>query len=175
MEKKAEQLEKLNDLLTKGIITQDEFLLEKEKILNQTSSIAIFKLSELNERAYCMLMYISMLFGLIHILLGILIPLMLWLFNKDNSSSINSHGKNIFNWMLSAIAYLLSIILIAASFGISFHISMKSISLLALLTPILPLSIIILILTLIFVIIGSVKANNNISWHYPLSIKFFKL
>ena len=109
-----------------------------------------------NERQYAMFIHLSQLAGIIIPILGWLLPLILWQSKKNTSAYIDANGKIVMNWILSSLVYgiicwLLIFILIGtlllAALGIC---------------------------SLIFIIMGGIKANNGEAWPYPLSIKFIK-
>ncbi|SFT41888.1 hypothetical protein SAMN05216474_0454 [Lishizhenia tianjinensis] len=105
---------------------------------------------------YSMLMHLSPLTSILFSFVGIALPIIMWSTQKNQSKTIDKHGKNILNWMISLIiyftlSYLLSIIFI----GLIFLIILGG-------------------LGLIFAIIGAVKASNGQFYKYPLSIPFFK-
>ncbi len=105
---------------------------------------------------YCMLMHLSQFAGIIIPFGGIALPIVMWVTNKDKSPTVDQHGKNILNWMISFYIYTsISIILILLLVGIFTLIALC-------------------FMTVIFAIIGAVKANNKEFYTYPLSISFFK-
>ena len=76
--------------------------------------------------------------------------------NKDKSSIIDQHGKNILNWMISFYIYVsISAILILLIVGIFALIALC-------------------LVAVIFAIIGAIKANNKEIFNYPLTIQFLK-
>ncbi len=106
--------------------------------------------------AFCMLMHLSQFAGAIVPLAGFIMPIVMWSTQKEKSEVIDAHGKNIVNFMLSISLYsviclILSLIIIGI-FGF----------------------IVLGIASLVFIIIGSVRANDGIIYEYPLTIKFFK-
>ena len=110
---------------------------------------------DMDQKTFLLLMHLSQLANFVIPLGGVILPLVMWATNKDESSEIDRHGKVILNWIFSAIIYsfvcwLLIFILVGF-----------------ILLPILAL------LDIAFVIIGAIKANEGQLWHYPLSIKFF--
>jgi uncharacterized Tic20 family protein len=182
MNAKFDELEKLNDLLKNGIITQDEFNREKEKILNSSYHSSNNELFGLKENTYCMLIHLSLLLGFVHLLLGIIAPILLWILNKDKNNQVDNNGKIVFNWILSMFIYtiIILIIILPSPFNI-FSRNMFDLNLnitfnnpFAFIPSILPLFILML-LNIIFIIAGAIKANSGILWNYPLSIRFFKL
>ncbi len=106
--------------------------------------------------SYCMLMHLSQFAGIIIPFGGIALPIVMWVTNKDKSPTVDQHGKNILNWMISFYIYAsISAILILLLVGIFTLIALC-------------------FMTVIFAIIGAVKANNKEFYTYPLSISFFK-
>ena len=106
--------------------------------------------------SYCMLMHLSQFAGIIVPFGGIALPIIMWATNKDKSSIIDQHGKNILNWMISFYIYAtLSAVLILLIVGIFALIALC-------------------LVAVIFAIIGAVKANNKEIFNYPLSITFIK-
>ena len=88
--------------------------------------------------------------------LGIVLPIILWQTRKEKMPVLDAHGKMVTNWMISATIYFF------ASFILMFV-------LIGFLTV-----FVVLLLTIIFPIVGGVKANNGEMWNYPLTIKFLK-
>jgi uncharacterized Tic20 family protein len=156
---KYEDLKILDELREKGSITEEEFQREKAKILNghynRTDDESVFKkpLFDLEENTYLMLMHLSQLAGLMVPLIGFIIPVVLWLANKDVNEKVNENGRNILNFIISYTIY--AVILCITIIGI-------------------PLAMILGIIYVIFVIIASIKANNGVCWKYPMSIEFIK-
>ena len=106
--------------------------------------------------SYCMLMHLSQFAGIIVPFGGIALPIIMWATNKDKSSIIDQHGKNILNWMISFYIYVsISAILILLIVGIFALIALC-------------------LVAVIFAIIGDIKANNKEIFNYPLSIPFIK-
>lgn len=155
---KYQDLKILDELREKGSITEEEYQREKEKILNcpdeSSSGTATQKpLFGLEENTYLMLMHLSQLAGILIPVVGFVLPVIMWLTNKENNAKVDLHGKNIMNFMISFLIYgfvcAITIILI-------------------------PLSIVVGIVFLVFLIMASVKANSGTYWKYPLTIQFLK-
>ena len=103
-----------------------------------------------------MLMHLSQFAGIIVPFGGIALPIIMWATNKDKSSIIDQHGKNILNWMISFYIYVsISAILILLIVGIFAVIALC-------------------LVAVIFAIIGAIKANNKEIFNYPLTIQFLK-
>ncbi len=123
---------------------------------NTNSTLAEKKPWGMDMPAFLTLLHLSQLAGLLIPYGGLVLPLVMWLTNKDDFPEVDRHGKVIVNWMISLTIYL-----VAAA-------------ILSLLVIGIPLLIILGLLALIFPIIGGIKAGNGELWHYPLSIEFIK-
>ncbi len=105
---------------------------------------------------YCTFMHLSQFAGTIVPMAGYILPLVMWLMYREESPVIDKHGKNIVNWMISVILYfVVSIILIFVLIGI-------------------PLLLGLVIISIVFPIIGAVKASEGKFYTYPWAIKFIK-
>lgn len=123
------------------------------EIINPDGSSLI---STAEERQYAMFIHLSQFAGLIVPLLGWLLPLILWQVKKDSSAYINANGKIVMNWIISSLIYaIVCYILVYILVGIILLIALG-------------------ICSLVFVILGAIKASNGEIWHYPLSIRFIK-
>lgn len=156
---KYEDLKILDELREKGSISEEEYQREKAKILseerNDYNSNSTFKkpLFGLEEKTYIIFMHLSQLAGLIAPLIGFLVPILMWITNKETNEKVDLNGKNILNFIISYTLY--AVILSITIIGI-------------------PLAIVVGVLYIIFVVIASIKANNNEYWKYPLTIEFIK-
>ncbi|WGO98545.1 DUF4870 domain-containing protein [Saccharophagus degradans] len=122
-----------------------------------TPSNSEFKPWGMEENVFIMLMHLSQLTGFIIPFGGLILPIVMWATNKDQSENINKHGKVVLNWIISFNIYLvISLILIPLVIGIGLLFG-------------------ICITSLVFIVIGAIKANNGELWPYPISIKIFKL
>jgi len=116
-----------------------------------------FKPWGMEEKAYLMFMHLSQLVGFIVPFAGIIIPIVMWATNKDKSSEIDQHGRVIINWLISALIYaVIGFVLIFVVIGIFALLALA-------------------IASIVFAIVGAVKANENKLWAYPLSIKFLSV
>lgn len=108
----------------------------------------------MNEKTFVIVLHLSQFAGFIVPYAGFVLPLVMWLTNRDKNVLIDEHGKNIVNWLISATLYaIVAGILILLLIGV-------------------PLLIGIAILAIIFPIIGAVKASDEQFWKYPFIIKF---
>lgn len=107
-------------------------------------------------RNWAMVLHLSLLSGLVVPLAGLIVPIVIYVVKKDALPGLVPHGHVVFNWMISAILYgIVSVLLLLVGIGVL---------LLALLA----------IVSIIFPIIGGVKATEGEVWPYPLSIPVFK-
>ena len=195
MSGKYDDLEKLRDLYSKGIITEAEFNAEKAKILNDNREAGVNETPQTadNNNSYCSLMHLSQFSNFLFPGLGLIIPIVMWATRKNESKFADVNGKIIFNWKISSFIYtgVLAILVIAAAlvFGTQIAFSgignydtfqgmmddnpMKIFSLIGALGIIIIPAIAIVVLDFIFTIIGAIKANKGEVWNYPLSIRFF--
>jgi len=158
----AEEIEKLNNLKESGAISDDEYqkaktsLLEKDESAGQTLGRAVGQISS-NVNMWSMFIHLSQFCGYLIPLAGLIVPIVLWQLKKNESEIIDKHGRIVVNWIISELIYgLIFFVLVFVIIGI-------------------PLLIALGILSIVFPIIGGVKANNGETWPYPLSIKFFRL
>ena len=195
MSGKYDDLEKLRDLYSKGIITEAEFNAEKAKILNDNRESGVNETTQTadNNNGYCSLMHLSQFSNFLFPGLGLIIPIVMWATRKNESKFADVNGKIIFNWKISSFIYtgVLAILVIAAAlvFGTQIAFSgignydtfqgmmddnpMKIFSLIGALGIIIIPAIAIVVLDFIFTIVGAIKANKGEVWNYPLSIRFF--
>ncbi|TPV59854.1 DUF4870 domain-containing protein [Aestuariibacter sp. GS-14] len=105
---------------------------------------------------YCMAIHLSQLASIVIPGLGFVLPVILWIANKDKHDAIDMHGKVTINWLISLFIYsVICGILVVIFIGII------GLGILAL-------------LNLIFAIVAAIKANNGQVWVYPFSIRFLK-
>ncbi|MDB5302106.1 MAG: hypothetical protein JWO87_3769 [Phycisphaerales bacterium] len=95
---------------------------------------------------------------LVHLLgiIGFLGPLIIWLIKKDQSPFINDQGKEALNFHLTMLIGIVAGIL-TACIGVGLVI--------------LPA---VWVLSVVFSIIGGMKANQGIAYRYPVTIRFIK-
>ncbi|MGB0895788.1 MAG: DUF4870 domain-containing protein [Flavobacteriaceae bacterium] len=117
-------------------------------------------------------------------------PLLIWTINKDRSDFINQNGKQVINFQLSVIVYLIVMALICIPFALHMGFSIEQLQELngtitaydvsTFTTNIIifiilgVLAIGLLILELYATITGAIKASNGELYHYPISIPFIK-
>ncbi|RAI94186.1 DUF4870 domain-containing protein [Algoriphagus yeomjeoni] len=177
MRNNLENLERLGALLKNGVITEEEFNSQKSKLLGSSTKSLSDNLFGLNENSYCFLIHISVLLGFVHFLLGLVVPIVLWTLNRENNPTIDQHGRNVLNWIFSFALYMLIGLIIIFPMNnfmhLPFSFSFNLNSLPSLFTGFFPITIL-MILNIIFILIGSLKASTGKLWKYPLSIQFFR-
>ena len=106
-------MKQYHELLKKGIITEEEYTEQKKRFFESRDSGARSDGSRsfsgpsnsdfwgMSEQSYTVLMHAAQLLPMF----GWLLPLIMWLTNKDNSSTVDAHGKVVMNWILSSIIY----------------------------------------------------------------------
>ncbi|WP_224490213.1 DUF4870 domain-containing protein [Robertkochia flava] len=87
---------------------------------------------------------------------GFIIPLVLWISNKDNVLGMDEHGRSILNFQLSMFIYCLISIPLILLFGLGILLLIG-----------------IGIIAFVFPIINAIRASNGEEPYYPLSIRFF--
>lgn len=109
-----------------------------------------------DEKQMGLFLHLSQLLNFIIPFGGIVAPIVLWQMKKDQMPAIDAHGKMVTNWLISSFIY----------FIISGILTIVVIGLLGLIA--------VGIMSVVFPIIGAIKANNGEFWEYPLTIKFIK-
>ncbi len=105
---------------------------------------------------WAMFVHFSLFAGYFVPLAGLILPIILWQIKKDQYPFVDVHGKIVVNWIISLVIYCaVCAVLVFALIGIAGFA-------------------ILFVLTIIFPIIGGIKANQGEVWEYPLTIKFFR-
>lgn len=86
---------------------------------------------------------------------GLIVPLVLWITQKDKVYGMDEHGKQIINFQLSIIIYAILCIPLIFLLGLGIL-----------------LLIILGVISLIYPIINAIKASNGETPKYPLSLNF---
>ena len=130
----------------------------------QTPGLQSFNVGEtkkfwgMEENTFCMLMHLSLLSNFVIPIpfIGIILPIVMWSTNKEQSSLVDQHGRNILNFMLSMLIYVVvSVLLIFVLVGVLTTVAL-------------------VVVVIAFPIIAAVKASSGTCWPYPLCIRFFK-
>ena len=98
---------------------------------------------------WAMFIHFSMLAGWIVPLAGLVVPILLWQLKKDELPGIQPHAYVVLNWIITSLVYavICFILLFIAIGALGFFI--------------------LAMLTVIYAIIGGVKANDGELWEYP--------
>ncbi|MBZ9779827.1 DUF4870 domain-containing protein [Psychroflexus sp. CAK8W] len=107
------------------------------------------------DRQMLLFLHLSQLINLFTGFGGFIVPLVIWLTQKDKIEHMDKQGKQILNFQLTmflAALVAVPLMLILVGFVILAGVAL---------------------LTLIFPIVNAIKANDRNPTHYPLSIKFF--
>lgn len=96
----------------------------------------------------------AMLCHLLGIFTGFLGPLIVWLIKKDSSPFVDDQGKEALNFQITvligyAAAFVLSFLLIGFLIGPA-----------------------VLVLSIVFSILGAIRANGGIAYRYPMNVRF---
>jgi uncharacterized protein len=105
------------------------------------------------DRQLIVLTHLSQLITLVIGFGSLILPLILWMTNKDKVYQMDTHGKNIINFQLSILIYSIICIPLILLLGLGL------LGLIAL-----------AFVAIIFPIINAIKASNGESPTYPLSI-----
>ena len=109
-----------------------------------------------DEKTWAMLCHFSSFLGLIFPFGNILAPLIIWLIKKEEMPFVQDQGKEVLNFQISMIIYLLiSAILCVILIGI-------------------PIVIGLVIFCFIITIIAAISANDGTPYRYPINLRLIK-
>lgn len=148
------KLEKISDLKAKGIISEDEFNRMKAQIMAEGDVRAKMIYWGMDEKNYCTVMHLAQFAGFVVPLAGMILPIVMWMIYKEQNDFINQNGKNVVNWVISCIIYLIVCLLLC--------FVLIGFLLLAVLG----------ILGIVFAVIGAINASKGVVWRYPMTIRF---
>ena len=155
----ADEIERLKQLHQTGAMSDEEFARAKDTLLKQAQAAPQppgdgAEARERRVRQWAMFLHLSVLAGFVVPLAGLIVPIVIWQVKKTELPELDIHGKIVLNWIISLVIYAaVSAVLIMVIVGI-------------------PLLVALGVLTVIFPIIGGIKASNGEIWRYPLSISF---
>jgi len=125
----------------------------------QTSEVTTPASTERNRATnqWAMFIHFSILAGWIVPIGGLIVPILLWQIKKDELPGIVPHAHVVLNWIVTSLVYaLICFILTFVLIGIFGFIALG-------------------LATIIFAVIGGIKANEGQLWEYPGTfIKLFK-
>ena len=107
------------------------------------------------DRQLIVITYLSQLVTLLTGFGSLILPLILWVTQKEKVYQMDAHGKNIINFQLSLIVYAIICVPLILLFGLG-------------LLGFIALGII----AIIFPILNAIKASNGETPKYPLSFSF---
>ncbi|SMP50265.1 hypothetical protein SAMN06265222_10357 [Neorhodopirellula lusitana] len=154
----AQEIERLSQLRNQGTLTESEFQEAKAKVLQESQAghpQIDFKIPNPSANQTAMLLHFSQYLGFMVPLLGFAAPILIWQLKKDTIPEIDIHGRIVANWILSSLIYsIISLVLALAMIGFVGLILIGCLS-------------------VIYPLIGGIKANDGQPWDYPGSIRFF--
>ncbi len=109
------------------------------------------------DKSALVIAHLSQLLDLITGFGGFIVPLILWLTQRDRIYTMDEHGKAILNFQISMFIYAIICIPLTLLFGLG------ALGLIG-----------IAILCFVFPILNAIKANNGESPSYPLSLHIIK-
>ncbi len=109
------------------------------------------------DRSLLVITHLSQLLDLITGFGGFVVPLILWLTQRERVLAMDEHGKSIMNFQISMFIYAIICIPLTLLFGLG------------------ALGLLVIgVLCFIFPIINAIKVNNGEQPSYPLSIQIIK-
>lgn len=110
-----------------------------------------------DERKWAMFCHLSALSAYIGVPFGsVLGPLVIWLLKRDESAFVDQHGREAINFHLSMALYIILATLLCVIL-IGF-----------------PILFVLIALSLVSVVIATVRASDGRSYRYPMTIQFMK-
>ena len=107
------------------------------------------------DRSLIVITHLSQLITLLTGFGSLILPLILWVTQKEKVYQMDTHGKNIINFQLSLIVYFIICVPLILLFGLGL------------------LGFIVLgIIAIIFPVINAIKASHGETPSYPFSFKF---
>ncbi|WP_041522226.1 DUF4870 domain-containing protein [Gilvimarinus agarilyticus] len=151
-----DKIEKLNELKEKGLISDEEYAEAKAKALGSNSAAKSDPVGDMDNRTYSMLLHFSQLCGFVVPICGWIAPLILWIIKREDPY-IDQQGKVVFNWIISSFIYfVVCVILMMIVVGVFLMVALGVVS-------------------IIFIIIGAIRAKDGVIQNYPMSISFFRV
>lgn len=108
-----------------------------------------------NERNWGMFLHFSVFASYVVPLAGLVVPILIWQLKKEEYPSIDAHGKNVMNFLISMLIYSFAAVLLTfVLIGI-------------------PALIVLAIAGVVMPIIAGIKANQGEIWKYPYTLTIF--
>jgi uncharacterized Tic20 family protein len=110
-------------------------------------------------RLWTTLLHLSVLSGFVLPLIGsVLVPIVIYILKKDEHPGLTPHFNTVMNWIISVVIYAVAAVILAiVTLGLALPLMFLVFGAIAL-------------LSLVFAIVGAIKANDGELWVYPLSI-----
>jgi uncharacterized Tic20 family protein len=156
----TDELERLRKLHLEGTLSDAEYAKAKASLLDAPAPAPARlagggdALTGRDERQWAMFVHLSLLAGLVVPLAGFVLPIVLWQMKKAEMPGLDAHGREVTNWMISSVIYW---VVCAALAFVLIGI---------------PLLIVLGVVSIVFPIIGGLKANDGVLWRYPITIRF---
>ncbi len=139
-----------------GVLSDEEFARRKAVLADSPPEGGPPSTMSQEARQWAMFIHLSQLANLLVPPAGTILPIVLWQVKKNDMPGIDAHGKMVTNFLISILIYgFVSFILSFVLIGI-------------------PLLIAVAVISIVFPIIGGIKANNGEFYKYPLTITFIK-
>ncbi|WP_067145645.1 helix-turn-helix domain-containing protein [Pseudotamlana agarivorans] len=149
--------------------------LKRLSIALDTSPDEIIDWKIQEDQNYLILLSISALGFLFFPLLGIIIPLAMWMSKKDKLKNVNELGKSILNFQISWTLFLfLTYILLAIEFIISISMDLSISWKITMWQSWFPVTIIFYIFNLTIILINTVRVYRNKTFKYRPALKILK-
>ena len=118
-----------------------------------------YALADRETRQWAMILHFSQFANLVVPPAGLIAPIVIWQLKKDDLPGIDAHGRNIANWVVSSLIYIvLTFVLFLSVIGIPIALLLSGM---------------VTILMVAYPIIGGIKANDGVAWRYPGSFRIF--
>ncbi|MFM7036133.1 MAG: DUF4870 domain-containing protein [Planctomycetaceae bacterium] len=152
----SNELERLTELHREGALTADEFEAAKKKVLDSAGPVSGMadEIYGVSPKVWCTVMHMAAMVWWMGGL-GVFTAVVMWLISREKSQMADRHGRVVVNWLLSEMVYSL----------ISFFLTFLLIGI--------PMLWLLAAVSVIFPVIGAVRASEGRLWPYPLSIEFF--
>ena len=125
------------------------------QVTESVQSVAPTRDRETNQ--WAMFLHFSILAGWVVPIGGLIVPIILWQMKKDELPGIVPHAHVVLNWIVTSLVYaVICFILTFLIIGIFGFMALG-------------------LATIIFAIVGGIRANEGVLWEYPGTIiKIFK-
>ncbi len=163
------EIERLNIQRERGLISEEEYRLAEESLLNEGQSPSE-KLSGAGtgassaEKRWSMFIHMSQWLGIVVVPgIGLVVPIILWRMKKNKSRFIDAQGRTVVNWIISqfiyTVVFFLSLVLIEPPMLEAFSV----------------FGVVFIIVSLGFPVVGAFYADKGKIWNFPLTINVFRI